>query len=55
LRLQQLLAFAGFALHVVDGVFVPNVGIKAKDHAIQAFPGSVSIAPTRRVKTGSAG
>jgi hypothetical protein len=45
--LQQLLAFAGFALHVVDRVFVTNVGVKTKDHAIQAFPS--------RAKTGSAG
>src|SRR5208283_2814296 len=47
LRLQQLLAFARLALHVVDGVFVPNIGIETKNHALQAFPGSV--------KTGSTG
>jgi hypothetical protein len=39
--LQQLLAFARFALHMVDGVFVANIGIKTKDHAIQALPGPV--------------
>ena len=32
LRLQQALAFAGFALHVVDRVLLLDVGIKAKDH-----------------------
>jgi hypothetical protein len=41
LRLQQLLAFTRFALHVVDGVFVPNVGVKAKNHTVQAFLGTV--------------
>ena len=50
LRLQQLLAFARFALHVVDGVFVPNVGIKTKNHAVQALPGL-----SFPVKTGSTG
>jgi hypothetical protein len=30
--LQQEFAFAGFALHVVDGVAVLNVGIEAEDH-----------------------
>jgi hypothetical protein len=44
-----LLAFARFALHVVDRVFVPNVGIKAKDHLVQAFPGPVA----KKVETGS--
>ena len=33
LGLQQKLAFAGFALHVVDGVAVLNVGVKSEDHA----------------------
>ena len=32
LGLQQLLTFACLALHVVDSVFVLNVGIKTKDH-----------------------
>jgi hypothetical protein len=26
-------------LHVVDGVFVPDISIKAKNHAVQALPG----------------
>src|SRR5208283_2376787 len=43
LRLQQLLAFTRFALHVVDGIFVPNVGIKAKNHAVQVLPSPVSV------------
>jgi hypothetical protein len=34
LRLQQLFAFARFALHVVDRVFVTNVGIETKNHAL---------------------
>jgi hypothetical protein len=51
LRLQQVFAFARFALHVVDRVFVPNVGIEAKDHAVQAFPVGVD----SPVETGSAG
>jgi hypothetical protein len=33
-----MFAFARFALHVVDRVFVPNVGVKAKDHAGSGFP-----------------
>ncbi len=43
LCLQQVLAFAGFALHVVGRVFVANVGVEAKDHAVQALPGPVDI------------
>ena len=33
LGLQQQLAFAGLALHVVDGVALLDVGVKAKNHA----------------------
>ena len=33
-------AFTRFALHVVDRVFVPNIGIKAKDHFASGFPRS---------------
>src|ERR1700720_1234575 len=43
LRLQQLLAFPGFALYVIDGVFVTDIGVKTKDHEIQALPGPVVI------------
>ena len=32
LGLEQLFALAGFALHVVDGVAVLDVGIEAKNH-----------------------
>jgi hypothetical protein len=28
-------------LHMVDGVFVANIGIKTKDHAFRALPGPV--------------
>src|SRR6185369_13158180 len=34
LGLQQKLALAGLALHVVDGVALLNVGVKAEDHAL---------------------
>jgi hypothetical protein len=32
LGLQQALAFAGFALHVVNRIYVLDVGIEAKNH-----------------------
>ena len=32
LRLQQKLPFAGFTLHVIDGVVMLDVGIEAKNH-----------------------
>ena len=37
LRLQQQLAFASFALHVVDGVRVLDVGVESKNHRIAKF------------------
>jgi len=39
LRLQQLLALACLALHVVDGVVVPNIRVETEDHAVQPFLG----------------
>src|SRR5260370_25077484 len=51
LRLHQLFAFARFALHVVDRVFLPTVRIKATYHTIRALPGCVD----SPVKTGSTG
>jgi hypothetical protein len=33
--LQKLLAFARFALHVVDRVSVFNIGVKAENHSLQ--------------------
>src|SRR5208337_3691518 len=38
LGLEELFAFAGFALHVIDRVLVANVGVKAKDHLGSGFP-----------------
>jgi hypothetical protein len=32
--LQQEVALACLALHVIDGVFVLDIGIEAKDHAV---------------------
>lgn len=43
LRLQKLLAFSRFALHVIDRVFVPNVGVESENHAPQALPGPVDV------------
>jgi len=43
LRLQKLLALARFALHVIDRVFVPNVGVESENHASQALPGPVDM------------
>ena len=33
LRLQQHVTLTRFALHVIDGIFVLDVGIEAKNHA----------------------
>jgi hypothetical protein len=33
LGLQQGLALAGFALHVIDNVIVLDIGIEAKNHS----------------------
>src|ERR1700761_7153052 len=44
LRLQELIAFARLALHVVDGVVVTNIGVKTENHRsiFRALVGAIS-------------
>jgi hypothetical protein len=48
LGLQQKFAFAGLALHVVDGVALLDIRVKAENHALP-FSGPKKISPIVKI------